>query len=588
MRFSKFFIPTTKEAPKDSAIKSHEYLVRGGYIDMVCAGVYNFMPLGIKVLDKIKGVVKNRLNEAGALESMLGFVTPMSLWEESGRAGKYGKELLRFKDRKNKNFLLGPTHEEMMVSMVRGKVKSYKQLPLNMYQINTKFRDEARARFGLIRSREFIMKDGYSFHSSMQDLDREFELMEDTYKKIFNDLEIDFRVVEADSGAIGGSGSKEFMALSDIGEDTIVICDKCEYGANIESSSRAKRVIESSFQAQMSLFYTPNISSIDELSKFLKVDPSNILKAVVKKAIYDDKSSEIICFFLRGDDELQEVKAINSINANTLIDANEDDIKNANLEIGFISPIHLIDSKIEDNDENIIGELKTKRFKDIELKCFFDIDLENDDSLFVAGSNIKDYHLAGFPLRKIKNKIFRDLASSREKDICLCGGNYEHKKGIEIGHIFKLGDKYSKPMKANFLDENGKSKPFIMGTYGIGVSRLISAIIEQKSDDKGIIWGKKTSVFDVHIIASDIKDEMILGEATKLYEKLKKENLDVLLDDRKERFGFKMKDFELIGSKYAVIVGKNIKESIVNIIDRKTLTQKSMEIKDVDSSIFDT
>ena len=585
MRFSKFFIPTTKEVPKDTVIKSHEYLTRGGYISQVSAGIYNFLPLGHKVLGKIKDVVKDELNKAGALEITLGFVTPHELWVESGRASKYGKELLRFKDRKNKEYLLGPTHEEMVVNLVRGKIKSYKNLPINLYQINTKFRDEARARFGLIRGREFIMKDGYSFHESKEDLDREFNLMEQTYSKIFKRLEIDFRVVEADSGAIGGSGSKEFMALSDIGEDTIVICDSCDYGANIETSSRQRREISEKSESKLSLFSTPNISTIDELSNFLKIHPSNILKAVVKKAIFEDKE-EIVCFFIRGDDELQEVKAINSINADDITEASEEEIKTANLEAGFIGPVILKDSKFSEGDEDTIGDMKFKSLNKLEIKYIFDIDLKNrEDEVFVCGANIKDFHIVGMPLKKIPDIIYKDLATSKESDKCKCGGSYLHKKGIEIGHIFKLNDKYSSPMKANFLDKNGKTQPFIMGTYGIGVSRLISAISEQKSDDKGLIWGKNSSPFDVQIIVSDIKCENILNKANEIYNQLINDGFDVFIDDRKERFGFKMKDFELIGCPIGIIVGQDVDNGEVSFVDRVSLEKRSVNIDDIFSEI---
>ena len=582
MRISNFFIPTTKEVPKDTVIKSHEYLIRGGYISQVSAGIYNFLPLGHKVLGKIKTVIQNELTKAGAIEVTLGFVTPNELWVESGRSNKYGKELLRFKDRKNKEYLLGPTHEEMMVNLVRGRVKSYKNLPINLYQINTKFRDEARARYGLIRGREFIMKDGYSFHINKEDLDREFDLMEQTYSNIFKKLEIDFRIVEADSGAIGGSGSKEFMALSDIGEDTIVICDSCDYGANIESSSREKRDITEKNQSSLSLFYTPNISTIEDISNFLKVHPSNILKSVVKKAIFEDRE-EIVCFFLRGDDELQEVKAMNAIGADDIVDANEEEIEKSNLKIGFIGPVVLKDSKFSSNDDNIIGDMKFKSIHKIATKYIFDIDLKDtEDEVFVCGANIKDFHIVGMSLQKIKDKTYKDLAVSQEQDKCKCGGLYLHKKGIEIGHIFKLNDRYSSPMKAKFLDNNGKEQPFIMGTYGIGVSRLISAISEQKSDDNGLIWGKSSSPFLVCIIVSDIKNEKVLNKANEIYIQLLNDGIDVLIDDRKERFGFKMKDFELVGCSLGVIIGKDLEKSgEVSLIDRASLEKRSINVDDV-------
>ncbi len=306
MRFSRLLIPTTKETPNDATLASHIYLIRGGFIQSVGgSGLYNFLPLGKKVLDKVRAVVKDELDQAGCQEVSLSFVTPASLWQESGRFEKYGKELLRFKDRKNNDFVLGPTHEEMMVNLVRQTVKSYKQLPLNLYQVNLKFRDEIRPRFGLMRGREFLMKDGYSFHASQEDMQREFALMEETYKKIFTRLGLEFRVVEADSGAIGGSGSKEFMVLADSGEDTIVVCDSCEYGANIEAAVRKENVCEAEGpEAVFAKFHTPDTTTIEELSKFFHVDPYYLVKTVAKKALFDEGETKVVLFALRGSDEL--------------------------------------------------------------------------------------------------------------------------------------------------------------------------------------------------------------------------------------------------------------------------------------------
>jgi len=326
VRFSRLLIPTTKETPNDATLASHIYLIRGGFIQSVGgSGLYNFLPLGKKVLDKVRAVVKDELDKASCQEVSLSFVTPASLWQESGRFEKYGKELLRFKDRKNNDFILGPTHEEMMVNLVRQSVKSYKQLPLNLYQINLKFRDEIRPRFGLMRGREFLMKDGYSFHASTEDMQREFVLMEETYKKIFTRLGLEFRVVEADSGAIGGSGSKEFMVLADSGEDTIVVCDACEYGANIEAAVRKERACEAEGpEAVFARFHTPETKTIEELSKFFHVDPYYLVKTVAKKVLYDEGETKVVLFALRGSDELQEVKACNAVDANDLVDISEE------------------------------------------------------------------------------------------------------------------------------------------------------------------------------------------------------------------------------------------------------------------------
>ena len=550
MRFSKLLIPTTKETPNDATLASHIYLVRGGFIQSVGgSGLYNFLPLGKKVLDKVYSVVKEELDRAGCQEVSLSFVTPAALWQESGRFEKYGKELLRFKDRKENDFILGPTHEEMMVNLVRQTVQSYKQLPLNLYQINLKFRDEIRPRFGLMRGREFLMKDGYSFHSSTEDMQREFALMEATYKKIFTRLGLEFRVVEADSGAIGGSGSKEFMVLAESGEDTIVVCDACEYGANIEAAVRKEKECEAEApEANFSRFYTPDVKTIEALSEYFRVDPYYLVKTVAKRALYDEGRSEIVLFALRGSDELQEVKACNAVDANDLVDITEDELAEIGLIAGFMGP-------------TVIPE---------GVRVVLDDTLKDASSL-ICGANEKDYHLVGVSFAGIEAEYF-DLAAVQEGDLCpCCSKPLRYTKGIEAGHIFQLGTRYSEPLGATFLDENGKAQPMVMGTYGIGVSRLLAAIIEQHHDEKGCIWTKESAPFDLQIIVSNIKDEeqKMLGET--LYEKLKAQGKDVLLDDRKERFGFKMKDYELLGIPYAIVIGKKLQDGLVELICREGL-----------------
>lgn len=432
MRRSRAFIPTTKEAPSDATLPSHQFLIRGGFINQQGAGLYNFMPLGKIVLEKIRTIVKEELDNAGCNEVQLSFVTPVGLWDKSGRSETMGKEMLRISDRHENEFVLSPTNEEAMVEMVKNRVTSYKDLPLNLYQINTKFRDEARPRYGLMRGREFLMKDGYSFHASTEDMVREFNLMEETYKKIFTRLGLDFRVVEADSGAIGGEGSKEFHVLADSGEDTIVVCDSCDYGANIET-------------------------------------------------IFED----------------------------------EDEIDRYN--------------------ELTYEELQTK---------------------------ILD-----------------------EK--CTCSGNLSFKKGIEVGHIFQLGDKYSSALEANFNDENGKPKPFEMATFGIGVSRLVASVIEQNHDESGCIWTKSTAPYMVNIMVSNIKDDAQVSVGDELYEKLKESQVETILDDRKDRFGFKMKDAELIGFPYTVIIGKELVNGSVQIYDRKTTQKIDVDVKEIYSKLME-
>jgi len=492
VRLSRLLLPTTKETPNDATLASHIYLIRAGLIQSVGgSGLYNFLPLGKKILDKVRAVVKEELDNAGCQEVSLSFVTPAALWAESGRLDKYGKELLRFKDRKNNDFILGPTHEEMMVNLVRQTVKSYKQLPLNVYQINLKFRDEIRPRFGLMRGREFLMKDAYSFHATTEDMQREFALMEETYKKIFTRLGLEFRVVEADSGAIGGSGSKEFMVLADSGEDTIVVCPECEYGANIEAA----------------------------VAKPKSLDVNSEINVITMKALYDEGETKIVHFALPSSVELQDTKACNVVNANDLVEC------------------------------------------------------ETSSNIYTL---VVDTTLEGIDNLQAEKKSYADISAVQEGDACIhCGGALTYTKGIEAGHIFQLGTQYSEPLDCNFLDENGKSTPMVMGTYGIGVSRLLAGIIEQNHDEKGCIWTKESAPFDLHIIISNIKDEAQVALGEKLYEELKAKGLDVLLDDRKERFGPKIKDYELLGVPYAVIIGKKLADGEVELMTRRGLQKET-------------
>ena len=564
MKFSKLFIPTTKEMPSDATLPSHQYLVRGGFISQNGSGIYDFMPLGKIVLEKIRKIVKEEMDEAGALEVQFGFVTPLSLWEESGRDLTMGNEMLRFKDRKGTSFVLSPTNEESVVNMVKNRITSYKDLPVHLYQINTKFRDEARPRFGLMRGREFLMKDGYSFHSSEEDLVREFNLMEATYKKIYTKLGLDFRVVEADSGAIGGSGSKEFHVIASSGEDTIVVCDSCDYGANIEAAKRKK--IEYNFEIGVETkVETLNTTTIEDVSKLLNVPTEQTLKAVIKKAIFKE-GLKIAIFFVRGSDELEETKAVNSINALEIIDATNEEISEAGIVAGYCG--------IKNLPKNVL--------------VVVDSELEGSNSI-VCGANEENYHLINVDITKIENIVFKDLVAVKEGDICnCCGGKLSYTKGIEAGHIFQLGTKYSKAMNANFLDENGKAKPFVMGCYGIGVSRLVAAVIEQNHDDKGCIWTKQTAPFMVDVIVSNSKNEDEAKAGEDIYQSLRKLGIETILDDRiNARFGFKIGDFELLGFPYAIIIGKKLSEGIVELVDRKTLEKVEVKIDEVVSKISD-
>jgi prolyl-tRNA synthetase len=565
MRRSRAFIPTTKEAPNDASLASHIYLSRAGFISQVASGLYNYMPLAKKVIKKIENIINEEMAAVGAEEVELSFVTPSELWAESGRIEKFGKELLRFRDRKENLFVLGPTHEEMMVNLIRNRITSYKQLPLNLYQIKTKFRDEARPRFGLMRGREFIMKDGYSFHSSTEDLDREFDAVEGAYKKILTRLGLDFRIVEADSGAIGGSGSKELMVLANSGEDTIAVCDKCEYGANIEAAIRSGRTnIPEAPEAEFNKFLTPDIKSIEDLAEFFKIDPYHTVKCVAKKLIYED-GSEIVLFFMRGCDNLQEVKAVNAAGALDIEDVTEEELQGLGLIPGFIGPL--------DQDK---------------AKHVIDNDLKNAANM-VCGANEKDYHFIGVDLQIISEvAYFADIAEVNEGDTCPhCDGKLSFTKGIEVGHIFKLGTTYSEALKAEYLDENGKAKPFIMGTYGMGVSRLVASIIEQHHDESGCIWTKESAPYLVNIMISNIKDEEQVKVGEELYEQLQSQQVEVMLDDRKERFGFKMKDAELIGFPYTVIIGKELANGMVQIFLRETKEKISVSKDEIFPKIME-
>lgn len=578
MRFSKLFAFSLKEAPKDCILKSHSILIRACFIKQIGSGVYSFLPLAKIVLDKVQKIIKEEMDKAGANEVRLGFVTPASLWEESNRFDKYGKELLVFNDRKENRFVLGPTHEESALDCVKGFVKSYKQLPLNIYQIHIKFRDEIRPRFGLMRAREFIMKDAYSFHSNTEDLDREFALMEQTYKNIFDRLDVKYRIVEADSGAIGGSGSKEFMLLAESGEDSIAICKSCDYAANIEAAKRKPKIPPSAIpQAEFAKFFTPNITNIKDLSEFFKIDSFWIMKCVAKKAVFTPDSNDgntstkktAPCFFfVRGSDELNITKALNAIpNAIDLVDLSSDELKDLGLISGFIGAYGL-------------EHITKSSF------IYFDNELKDAKNL-ICGANEADYHFVGVDLSTFSNLKYVDLLEVKKGDLCpKCSGEIDITKGIEIGHIFKLGKRYSEPLNATFLDKNGKAQYFEMGCYGIGVSRILPAILEQKADSKGAIWGV-VAPFEVVIIISNIKNSDECNFANNLYNELLALKCEVLLDDRDERFGVKMTDFELMGFKNAIIIGKELQNNIIEIIRREDLHKEKIDAKTQISNILE-
>ncbi|MBI5682880.1 MAG: proline--tRNA ligase [Deltaproteobacteria bacterium] len=546
MRFTKMLIPTIKEAPKDAEVISHQLMLRAGMIRKVASGIYNFLPLGIRVIKKVEDIVREEMNRAGALEVLMPMVVPSELWQESKRWDVYGRELLRFKDRHDRAFCLGPTHEEVITDIVRRDVRSYRQMPLNLYQIQTKFRDEIRPRFGLMRGREFIMKDAYSFHATDEDAEREYKNMHETYSRIFERCGLKFKAVEADTGQIGGSFSHEFMVLADTGEDAIASCNKCRYAANVEKAEAKGQ--ESGVRSQESKkplekVATPNMKSVEEVSRFLNVSP----QAIIKTLIYDSSQGGF-AVMLRGDYEINEAKLKRVVNADWVKLADDKTVRDVtNAPSGFAGPIGL----------------KCRLIADYSIQGIVNA---------VTGANEKDAHLINVNLdRDFKVDIFADLRNVVSGDNCpRCDGTLEIMRGIEVGHIFKLGTKYSEAMNATFLDENGKEKPFIMGCYGIGIGRTAAAAIEQNHDKDGIIWPVPIVPFHAYIIPVNVKDKVIMDVAEDIYNDLQEADFEVLMDDRDERAGVKFKDADLIGIPVRITIGsKNLENNMVEIKLRK-------------------
>ena len=557
MRASLYFFPTLKEAPAEAEVPSHKLLLRAGYIRKVASGIYEYLPLGLRVLRKIENIIRKYMDEAGALEVLLPILTPSELWKETGRWEVYGKELFRIKDRKNRDFALGPTHEETITDLVRRNIRSYKDLPKNFYQIQTKFRDEARPRYGLIRGREFSMKDAYSFDVSEEMAVKSYEIMKETYHKIFKNLGLDYIMVEADVGAIGGKYSHEFVVKVPNGEAHIVYCDKCGYAANVEAGKYEFELdkLPPEEEKELEKVYTPNVSSVEEVANFLKVSPKKIVKTLVY--ILDDGRK--VAVLIRGDRELNETKLINYFKAIDCRLATSEELEELNLVEGFVGPIG-IDLPV---------------YADISVK-----DLHN----FVVGANEKDYHLRNVNIpRDFKPIEFVDFSTARENDPCpVCKAPLRETTGLEVGHIFLLGTKYSESMKAYFVDKDGKEKPIVMGCYGIGVSRLIAAAVEQNHDENGIIWPKEIAPFQLEILALNVKDKKIMEVAENIYLKAKSLGIEVLLDDRNMSAGAKFKDADLIGIPYRIVVGKKIKENKVEFQTRKDGSKKDIDLSQVE------
>lgn len=534
MRLSRYLLATLRTDPKEAESPSHRLLLRAGMIRQVASGIYDLLPTGLRSIRKIEAILREEMNRAGALEVQLPLVQPADLWRESGRLDLYGKELLRFVDRNQRPFVLGPTHEEVITDLVRREVSSYRQLPLILYQIHTKFRDEPRPRFGLMRAREFSMKDAYSFHATPESMVEGYELMRETYIRIFNRCDLDFRVVEADTGAIGGSKSHEFVVLAKTGEAEIVHCSLCNYAANRELTPYIREDPPPSplpSPPPPEKVYTPGKRTIVELSEFLGVPPEKILKIVVM-----DSSKGPHLVGIRGDLEVSEVKFRNAIHAEWAMILPEEETVKLGLAPGFIGPFG----------------------KATSLPFLCDLSVAGLDEV-ITGANEKDYHLLHVkPGRDFHPQTFADIALVAEGSPCpSCKkGKLHIEKGIEVGHIFQLGTKYSQAMNATFLDQHGKRQPFWMGCYGIGVGRTFSAAIEQGFDDKGIVLPPALSPFLLAVVPLDPSDTDLNREGERIYQALLKSNLDVVLDDRNERAGVKLTDLELIGIPFRIVLGK--------------------------------
>jgi len=543
MRFSKFFIPTLKEAPAEAEIISHKLMLRAGMIRKLASGIYSYLPLGLMASRKVENIIREEMNRVGAQELLLPMVQPAELWQMSGRWHQYGRELLRLKDRHDRDHCLGPTHEEVITNLVRYEVRSYRDLPLNFYQIETKFRDEIRPRFGLMRCREFVMKDGYSFDVDDEAAERTYELMYEAYERIFNRCGLTFKVVEAETGAIGGSFSHEFMALSEIGEDTIVYCKHCSYAANIERAEGKDVKFPEEKQRPIEEIYTPGYKTVEEITLYLNVKPERIVKTILY--LSDGKPLAVL---VRGDHEINEAKLSRLLGCESLTMIPPTFVEEiTGADVGFAGPVGLNIKVVAD-----------KTIKDI--------------TNFISGANKTDYHLMNINLgRDFEADLFGDIRFVTEGDVCpKCGGQLVFKRGIEVGHVFKLGTKYSQALKATYLDEKGKEQYMIMGCYGIGVGRTLAAIIEQNHDEHGIIFPFSVAPFCIYLLPIDLKKSKIASAAERVYQTLKDRGLEVFYDDRDVSPGVKFKDADLIGFPIRITLGKYLKENKVEVRLRRS------------------
>lgn len=556
MRYSNCFAPTLRDVPADAEVISHQLLLRAGYIRRVTSGVYDYLPLALRVLRRIEAIIREEMEGAGAQELLMPMVQPTELWEKSGRLAKYGPELLRFEDRHAHQSCLGPTHEEVICDLMSRELRSYKQLPLNLYQIQNKFRDEIRPRFGLMRGREFVMKDAYSFHADDESLMAEYRNMFDTYTRIFDRLGLRFRPVEADTGSIGGSDSHEFHVLADSGEDVIAHCEQCDYAANVEKavSVRGTPVAASTAVAELE---TPGLTSVEEVAEFAGVDAAQLLKTLVYRVSGGAFDGAVVAACVRGDDQLQTVKLIHALDADAVEMASDAEIEGIGGVTGFVGPIGL------------------------NAPLYIDSGLEQALGL-VAGANRRDVHLTGVDVgRDISGAQLVDLRETRAGDGCTrCSGTIALSRGIEVGQVFALGRRYTEPMDVVFQNQQGKREVATMGCYGIGVSRLMAAVVEQCHDDGGIVWPDVLAPFAVILVSMGKSDE-VLEASGEIYKQLQAAGIDVLWDERNERPGVKFKDAELIGIPLQIVIGdRGLKEGVAEF-GRRGSDRREVAISDV-------
>lgn len=564
MKASQLFFPTLREVPAEAEIVSHQLLLRAGLIRKTAGGVYSYLPLAKRVLRKIEDIVRQEMDKAGGQEVLMPIIQPEELWIKSGRWSAYGDEMFRLKDRHNRGFSLGPTHEEVITSLVDGDVHSYRDLPLLLYQIQNKYRDEIRPRFGLMRGREFIMKDLYSFDLDYEGLDLSYKKMYAAYKAVFERMNLDYRVVEADSGAIGGNESHEFVVLAESGESVIVYCDECEYAANVEKARcvAATKDQEHKDISAIEKIHTPGRKTIKEVAQFLNIEKSEQVKTLLYSA-----DENIVAVILRGDRELNEIKLKNYLQAEELFMADEITVKDkCGAGFGSLGPVGL------------------------NLPVYADLEVQDMQSI-ICGANEDNYHLANVVMdRDFVPEAVVDLRNAEEGDICpVCGGVLKAIRGIEVGHIFKLGTKYSEAMDATYLDSKGEMQNMVMGCYGIGISRTMAAAVEQNFDENGIIWPMPIAPYQVIVVPVNNKKEELMTAAVDIYEKLQARGVEVILDDRDERAGVKFKDADLIGIPLRITIGpKSLQEKQVEVKKRWEDEKELVDIDKVVDTILET